>query len=130
MNYLQDHDNGRPDIPACPVEGEGMEDRVLVTVLASGFDREAELMEERRHSLNLLGVPAEPAPAPAAASQVLPPNVNSGRIYGEVPVNDHGPTPTRLLPQAPTPSGEVAGFQDDLHVPAIIRLGQGRLPME
>jgi cell division protein FtsZ len=54
--------------------------------------------------------------------------VISGRIYGEAA--DQGPTPTRLLPQAPTPSGEVVGFADDLHVPAIIRLSQGRLPIE
>ena len=128
MNYLQEHYDGRPDIKACTVEGEGMEDRVLVTVLASGFDREAELMEERRHSLNL-GGSQELAPS-TAVNQPLPPNVTSGRIYGDGTASEHGPTPTRLLPQAPTPSGEVAGFQDDLHVPAIIRLGQGRLPME
>ena len=44
----------------------------------------------------------------------------------EVPIA----TPTRLLPQGPTPSGEVVGMADDLHVPAIIRMTQGRLPIE
>jgi len=39
-------------------------------------------------------------------------------------------TPTRLLPQAPTPSGELATMAEDLHVPAIIRMTQGRLPIE
>ncbi len=130
MNYLQEHYADRPNIKMCMVEAEGMEDRVMVTVLASGFDQEAQLLEGRRSSLHL-GPEAEAAPAPvAAANQALPAQVPSGRIYGEVPAGDHGPTPTRLLPQAPTPSGEVAGFQDDLHVPAIIRLGGGRLPME
>lgn len=39
-------------------------------------------------------------------------------------------TPTRLLPQAPTPSGEMVALTEDLHVPAIIRMTQGRLPIE
>ena len=139
MNFLQDHYGHRPDIKACTVEAPEMEDRVLVTVLASGFDGEEMVQRERRHSLNLedRGYIAAPASAlPVSANVVLPPNVQSGPIYGEMPpvhgapVTLNPPTPTRLLPQAPTPSGEVAGFNEDLHVPAIIRFGQGRLPME
>jgi cell division protein FtsZ len=138
MNYLQDHYSGRPDIKACTVEGEGMEDRVLVTILASGFDGEEELQKGRRDSLHL-GIPLEavlPASStalvvPADGQAVLPANGVSGRVYGEVPAGEpQGPTPTRLLPQAPTPSGELPGGNDDLHVPAIIRMGQGRLPIE
>ena len=112
-----------------------MEDRVLVTVLASGFDQEDQLNAERRSSLHL-GASADAAPlqsytpAMPIQSQPLPANVVSGRVYGEVPAGEQGPTPTRLLPQAPTPSGELAGGADDLHVPAIMRLGQGRLPIE
>jgi cell division protein FtsZ len=134
MNYLQDHYNGRPDIKACTVEGEGMEDRVLVTVLASGFDQDDKLLEDRRHSLNLGGAEAPVQTYVAAVpvlSQPLPPGVVSGRVYGEVPAGGEvGPTPTRLLPQAPTPSGELPGGADDLHIPAIIRNRQGLLPME
>ena len=135
MNYLQDHYNGRPDIKACTVEGEGMEDRVLVTVLASGFDQEEKLLEERRHSLNLgSGVDSASLQSYTTGlpiqSQPLPANVVSGRVYGELPAGEQGPTPTRLLPQAPTPSGELPGGADDLHVPAIMRMGQGRLPIE
>jgi cell division protein FtsZ len=55
------------------------------------------------------------------------------RIYGEVAQSAAGGeplTPTRLLPQAPTPSGELASLAEDLHVPAIIRMTQGRLPIE
>jgi len=70
MNYLQDHYNGRPDIKACTVEGEGMEDRVLVTVLASGFDQEERLLEERRNSLHLGGL-NEGAP-PQTYTSVVP----------------------------------------------------------
>ena len=56
------------------------------------------------------------------------------RIYGEgaqaQPGGEHPLTPTRLLPQAPTPSGELVSLAEDLHVPAIIRMTQGRLPIE
>lgn len=128
MNYLQEHYADRPNIKMCMVEGEGMEDRVLVTILASGFDQEEQLLEGRRSSLHL--GPESDAEPVAAGNVALPVQVPSGRIYGEVPANDQGPTPTRLLPQAPTPSGEVAGFQDDLHIPAIMRLGNGKLPIE
>jgi cell division protein FtsZ len=130
MNYLQDHYSGRPDIKACTVEGEGMEDRVLVTILASGFDQEERLEEERRHSLHLGSDSPVYTQAAAIQSQPLPAGVVSGRVYGEVSANEQGPTPTRLMPQAPTPSGELPGMADDLHVPAIIRMGQGRLPIE
>jgi len=112
-----------------------MEDRVLVTVLASGFDQEERLLEERRNSLHLSGITDGVSnhaytTAVPIQSQPLPANVVSGRVYGEVPAGEQGPTPTRLLPQAPTPSGELPGMADDLHVPAIIRMGQGRLPIE
>jgi cell division protein FtsZ len=133
MNYLQDHYSGRPDIKACTVEGEGMEDRVLVTVLASGFDQEERLLEERRNSLHLgAEAPVQSyTTVPPIQSGPVPANVVSGRVYGEVPAGElQGPTPTRLLPQAPTPSGELPGAADDLHVPAIIRMGQGRLGIE
>ncbi|HJV89351.1 MAG TPA: cell division protein FtsZ [Holophagaceae bacterium] len=139
MNFLQDHYAHRPDIKACTVEAPEMEDRVLVTVLASGFDGEEVVARERRHSLNLEDRAYGVAPAhaaPVATNVVLPANVTSGAIYGEmppvpgVPAALNTPTPTRLLPQAPTPSGEVPGLNEDLHVPAIIRFGQGRLPME
>jgi len=131
INYLQDHYKGRPDIKVCMVEGDGMEDRVVVTILASGFDQEDRLEEERRISLHL-GAASDSGPmtyaaAQAIQSQPLPPNVVSGRVYGEVPAGElQGPTPTRLLPQAPTPSGEVPGA-DDLHIPAIMRMRQGQL---
>jgi cell division protein FtsZ len=123
MNFLQDHYPGVAEIKLGTVEAPEMEDRVHVTVLASGFDGDEELEQERRQSLNL-----EPGPI-----------VRTGPVYGEVPDHmpmsaqghspSHAPTPTRLLPQGPTPSGEVAGAED-LHVPAIIRQAQGRLPIE
>ena len=57
--------------------------------------------------------------------------MTSGRVYGDVPAGEpQGPTPTRLMPQAPTPSGELTGGAEDLHIPAIIRNRQGLLPME
>ncbi|MBI4913602.1 MAG: cell division protein FtsZ [Acidobacteria bacterium] len=119
MGFLSDHYLGAANIKLCTVEAPELEDKVLVTVLASGFAR----ME-----------PAftPPRPLESADAQVTPP-VSTGRIYGEAPASTELPplTPTRLLPQQPpTPSGEMVNLADDLHVPAIIRLNQGRLPME
>jgi cell division protein FtsZ len=106
------------------VEAPELEDRVLVTVLASGF----------------LEMDPDMVPAPAAApvleaqaASAEAPRVDTGRIYGEVPqsLQESAPlTPTRLLPQAPTPSGELATLAEDLHVPAIIRMTSGRLGIE
>ena len=64
----------------------------------------------------------------------MAPHSDPGRVYGESNSGAgepmHTMTPTRLLPQGPTPSGELSGGADDLHVPAIIRMTQGRLPIE
>jgi hypothetical protein len=38
MNYLMEHYKGLPDIKLCSAEAPELEDRVLVTILASGFD--------------------------------------------------------------------------------------------
>lgn len=119
MGFLSDHYQGAANIKLCTVEAPELEDKVLVTVLASGFDRmEPALILSRPMNAPLL----EAAPA-----------TTSTRIYGETPTSADQPmahTPTRLLPQPPTPSGEMSGLTDDLHVPAIIRLNQGRLPIE
>ena len=124
MNYLSEHYSGRADIKPCQVDAPELEDRVLVTVLASGFDeaREAARISRRFDSMPL--PPMESAAPHPEASRVYG---ESGVAAGELP---HTMTPTRLLPQGPTPSGELAGGADDLHVPAIIRMTQGRLPIE
>jgi cell division protein FtsZ len=98
------------------VDAPELDDRALVTVLASGFT------EGEDRALAQDGAPAHPDPQRAAAES---------RVYGDAPQGGEQPlTPTRLLPQAPTPSGELASLADDLHVPAIIRMTQGRLPIE
>jgi cell division protein FtsZ len=135
MNFLQDHYAAHCDLKVCTVEGEGMEDRVMVTVLASGFDQEEQLEAKRRSSLHLEEAAPSAPPMQAystvlpAMSQPLPANVVSARVYGEALAHEQGPTPTRLMPQPPTPSGELPGA-DDLHVPAIMRMRQGQLPIE
>ncbi|MDP2876873.1 MAG: hypothetical protein Q8O00_11860, partial [Holophaga sp.] len=104
----------------CQVEAPELEDKALVTVLASGFEFPAESI----YTPSYQAAPVMAAPTP---------RVNTGHVYGEMPVNSEQPvpaTPTRLLPQGPTPSGEVMGMGDDLHVPAIIRMTQGRLGIE
>jgi cell division protein FtsZ len=123
MNYLSEHYNGLADIKPCQVDAPELEDRVLVTVLASGFDEGRALGASQRF---------DSAPLPPLDGAV--PHPDAARIYGESNAGAgepmHTMTPTRLLPQGPTPSSELAGGADDLHVPAIIRMTQGRLPIE
>jgi len=121
MGYLSRHYHGHADIKLCQVDAPELDDRALVTVLASGFtDGSDEQPEAAR----------EPVRAGAEAR----PGGGDGRHYGDAPQGQQGGdqpmTPTRLLPQAPTPSGELATMAEDLHVPAIIRMTQGRLPIE
>ena len=123
MNYLSEHYNGLADIKPCQVDAPELEDRVLVTVLASGFDEGRELNASRRF---------DSAPLPPMDS--LATHADATRVYGESSTGTgdsmYTMTPTRLLPQGPTPSGELSGGADDLHVPAIIRMTQGRLLIE
>jgi cell division protein FtsZ len=124
MGYLSRHYHGLADIKLCQVDAPELDDRALVTVLASGFT-DAPLPEEETD-----GEASLESFLPAAEAR----GTETGRVYGETPstqlASDPPLTPTRLLPQAPTPSGEVTGMADDLHVPAIIRMTQGRLPIE
>jgi cell division protein FtsZ len=121
MNYLSEHYNGLADIKPCQVDAPELEDRVLVTVLASGFD-------EGRVS-GVLSRRFDSVPLPPLDGTLV--HADAGRVYGESAGEPmHTATPTRLLPQGPTPSGELSGGADDLHVPAIIRMTQGRLPIE
>lgn len=121
MNYLSEHYNGLADIKPCQVDAPELEDRVLVTVLASGFVEGRELSTSRQ---------LDSAPLPPVDGQAL----DAVRVYGDSNPGAgepmHTMTPTRLLPQGPTPSGELSGGAEDLHVPAIIRMTQGRLPIE
>lgn len=140
MRYIQEHYLGQADIKICQVEAPELEDKALVTVLASGFTQALDY--------DLPGVPQRhhpvphyvPAPAPQShtspsvpTAPVASAHMATGPIYGEGSAQNEPPstsTPTRLLPQGPTPSGELVGMTEDLHVPAIIRMTQGRLPIE
>jgi cell division protein FtsZ len=122
MGYLSRHYHGHADIKLCQVEAPELDDRALVTVLASGFTEPAGELEAAS-----LEAPALAEPARAALA-------DGTRVYGDAaqaqPGADGVMTPTRLLPQAPTPSGDLGNLAEDLHVPAIIRMTQGRLPIE
>ncbi len=115
MRYLSEHYKGLADIKPCQVEAPELEDRVMVTVLASGFEQPASVSD----GFQPLERISEPTPA------------REMRVYGDASASQEATsTPTRLVPQAPTPSGEMAGLADDLHVPTIIRITAGRLPLE
>jgi cell division protein FtsZ len=122
MGYLSRHYHGHADIKLCQVEAPELDDRARVTVLASGFTEPVGELEAAS-----LEAPALAEPARAALA-------DGTRVYGDAaqaqPGADGVMTPTRLLPQAPTPSGDLGNLAEDLHVPAIIRMTQGRLPIE
>lgn len=125
MGYLSRHYHGLADIKLCQVDAPELDDRALVTVLASGFQDNG-----TSRALDIAEVFESPA------LELHATNGDTGRVYGDAAatgqaIGDAPPlTPTRLLPQAPTPSGEMATMAEDLHVPAIIRMTQGRLPIE
>ena len=126
MGYLSRHYHGHADIKLCQVDAPELDDRALVTVLASGFQETTGNLELEDDMMGLDAAPVDGRNTGNTADSI--------RVYGEsstVPLGAEAPlTPTRLLPQAPTPSGELANMADDLHVPAIIRMTQGRLPIE
>ena len=119
MNFLHERYDGNAEIKLGQVLAPELEDRVMVTVLASGFVVDSPVLQSTR--LVQVEAPIPPHHGP------------SGRIYGDAAVPNtelHPVTPTRLLPQGPTPNSDMGSSNDDLHVPAIIRLSQGRLPIE
>jgi len=125
----------RHGLPQRPLPGRGqhqalhrggpeLEDKVLATVLASGFDRVEPVF-------------TPPRPSPTMNSQQLgadPAQPAASRVYGEVAhsaTDPLTPTPTRLLSaQPPTPSGEMTKPLGRPARPAIIRSTRAGLPME
>jgi len=114
MKFLRDHYKGQPDIKLCQAEAPELEDRVLVTILASGFD-----------------VPFVEDILPARTTEHPEPLTNTAastiRVHGDQPYTVE---PTRVIGMGtqppPTPSGEVEGMSG-IEIPAIVRMQQGRL---
>ena len=120
MNYLSDHYKGQPDIKLGQIDAPDLDNRVFVTILASGFEQRFDEMGQGPSSKM---TPAKP----------LTENVESAtnvfRVYGDKPASAEFSTPSRLLPPMPTPSGEIDGPTQDLNIPAIIRYSD-RLSIE
>ena len=128
MGFLSDHYQGAANIKLCTVEAPELEYKVLATVLASGFEKVDPAFTPQRP---MGTVNSHQLGSDTSTASQTP----SSRVYGEAATGGGDSalpplTPTRLLSQPPTPSGEMVNLSDDLHVPAIIRLNQGRLPME
>jgi len=120
MNHLSDHYLGQPDIKLGQIDAPDLDNRVLVTILASGFDQ---TILEIGHCSSKEIIPSEPFMENAGS------NTNVFRVYGDKPASAECSTPTRLLPPTPTPSGEIDGSTQDLNIPAIIRYSD-RLSIE
>jgi cell division protein FtsZ len=122
MGYLSRQYHGLADIKMCQVDAPELDIRALVTVLASGFT-DGSGSQQFEHPVEVCNSNPEPSPSTAtSAGPRATPRPGPHQASEVVPT-----TPTRLLPQAPTPSGELASMAEDLHVPAIIRMTQGRM---
>jgi cell division protein FtsZ len=120
MNYLTNYYKGQPEIKLCQAKAPELKDRVLVTILASGFDAPpyakrsfADFGQEQAQA-------ADPAP-PADPTTILHIDAPSAQAT----------RPGRQQTQ-PTPSGEVHGVtQAYLDIPAYERgvqgIGQGEM---
>jgi cell division protein FtsZ len=111
MKHLSAHYRGAPDIKLGQIDAPELGNRVIVTILASGFDDSC--IEEND---DFLLVPDVPEPLMEAIGSITP-------VYGDKPGNAEFSTPSRLLPPTPTPSGEIDGSTQDLNRPAIERHG-------
>lgn len=123
MNYLSQHYHGHADIKLCQVDAPELDDRALVTVLASGF----------------LDIKTDQLSQDLAGFEYTNPdsmNISSdnGLIYGVAPIiGQHGlgdQTPVRLLTKTSASGVEATSVADDLQVPSILRMTQGRLPSD
>lgn len=119
MCYLQEHYQGQADIKICQVEAPELEDKALVTVLASGFEAPLE------GSVGIFTPVGDrnTAPIVAAAPRMPASHGATGPVYGGDSQNSENPTtPTRLLPQgAVFPFNESGSNTDDLLMPTIMR---------
>jgi cell division protein FtsZ len=110
MKHLSAHYRGAPDIKLGQIDAPELGNRVIVTILASGFDDSC--VEED----DLPQVPDVPEP--------LMEDVGSfAHVYGDKSGSAEFTTPSRLLPPTPTPSSEMDGSTQDLNRPAIERQG-------
>jgi cell division protein FtsZ len=116
MKFLSEH-YSQPDIKPCKVEAPEEDDRILVTILASGFS-------ERADAAAFAAPPIAVAPAQAVAP--TPREVAAPHAAPTVHVGDLRPPPgrgRRSMTQAPPPpSPEGAGAtQGNLNIPTWFR---------
>ena len=112
MKHLRDYFGGMPNIKLCKAQADAETDKVLATILASGFVPPNTTQGAR----------------PEPEQQVAPPPPEEPRIYGSRTLGTEYNTPGRLTQQAPTPSDELDGPTGDLRVPPQIRNPQNYLP--
>ena len=115
MSYLSQHYHGYADIKLCQVDAPELDDRALVTVLASGFSN----VKSDQFSNNPMGI-----------TRTESDNVDR-RAYGSSPTvqsdSDQSQTPIRLLVGNSATANEPVNIVDDLQIPAILRMSHDRL---
>jgi cell division protein FtsZ len=114
LKHLRDHYRGVPEIKLGQINAPELGNRVVVTILASGFD------DSCVENYALPEVPDTPEPLVEAVGTFT-------HIYGDKSGNAEFSTPSRLFPSTPTPSSEIEERSQGLNVPTFIRLQQGQL---
>jgi len=91
MNYLSQHYQGLADIKLCQVEAPELEDKALVTVLASGFDRPVESFFVPEPSYS------------ATPEELVTISRDLGRVYGETSAPSGNENALYTPPPQPAP---------------------------
>jgi cell division protein FtsZ len=117
MNYLTNYYKGRPDIKLCQAQVPELKDRVLVTVLASGFEEASPDYGQGQAAWHAQSADPAPQATPAEPTTLLHSDAPSAQA---TEVGRPGRRQTQ-----PTPSGEVHGMtQAQLEYPTILRQGK------
>jgi cell division protein FtsZ len=95
---------------------KGMTEEVKITVIATGFNREAKAAAEARPASAQRGFGARPPASDAPAPQARP-----GRDFDTPSFLRRSPAPAAATPRSESPGTGYAALQDELDVPTFLR---------
>jgi cell division protein FtsZ len=114
MSYLSQHYHGYADIKLCQVDAPELDDKALVTVLASGFSNiKLDQLTNDHMGIARIDSDLDGRPAPI--------------VQGDT---DQQQTPIRLLGGSQANNNEGNSMADDLQIPAILRMPHDRFSID
>lgn len=129
MNHLSQHYQGNADIKLCQVDAPELDDKALVTVLASGFSNVKELQINQEESQVIEKINSKQNNTDIDSNQIYGASLSSTK--NDIENNNTTSTPTRLSGKQPVSnSSEISNTTDDLHVPAILRMAKSRFSID